>query len=43
MDRRCSTHGEMRNVGLILVVNYEEKLEECIIKIGLKLEGRELD
>ena len=29
MDRRCITHGKMRNEGLILVVNYEEKLEEC--------------
>jgi len=29
MDRRCSTHGKMRNVDLILVINIEEKLEEC--------------
>ena len=29
MDRLCSTHGKMSNERLILVVNYEEKLEEC--------------
>jgi hypothetical protein len=29
MDRRCSTNGKLKNEGLILVINYAEKLEEC--------------